>query len=97
MKTQGNNRRKLITKNSSITENRNRNNRENKSLWESGSEKFRNSNRNLRGKPDQQNIRDGRENLRHWVYHRINGYLDQKLLNIKVSCHKYPVRKSQTI
>lgn len=26
---------------------------------------FRNSNRNLRGKPDQQNTRDGTENVRH--------------------------------
>ena len=46
-----------------------------------GNEKF--INRNLKGKPHQQTIRDGRENLMHWRQDRRNGYLGQRKFKLK--------------
>jgi hypothetical protein len=45
----------------------------------SGREKFRNSNKNLRGKPRQQNTRNGRETQALKITQKKNGYLVKKL------------------
>ena len=45
---------------------RNRINKENPNWGKAGNESIRNLNKNLSGKPHQQNPRDGRKNLRHW-------------------------------
>lgn len=58
-----------------------------------GNEKFRN--RKLKGKPHQQNIRDGRENFRHWRQDRINGYLGQRKLKLKKNSRHKTSRKSE--
>lgn len=35
-------------------------------------------NRNIRGNPHQENTRHRKENLRHWIWDRGNGYLGQR-------------------
>lgn len=53
----------------------------------SGNKKFRISNRNYRDKFYQQNITDGRKNVRHRRYNRRNGYISSKK---KVKSKKLP-------
>lgn len=44
----------------------------------------------LRGKPSQQCIRHGSENLKHWRQGRRSGYISQKMFNLNDSKHKRP-------
>lgn len=44
----------------------------------------------LRGKPSQQYIRHGSENLKHWRQGRRSGYISQKMFNLNDSKHKRP-------
>jgi hypothetical protein len=52
-------------------------------LGKTGKETFRNSNRKLRSKHHQQNIKAGRENLSHWRCDRRNECLSNKMLSLE--------------
>lgn len=53
-----------------------------------GNEKPREENMNYRCKHHQQNIRDGRTNLRHRRYYKRNWCISQKNLNLSNYWHK---------
>ena len=69
---------KKINKIVQTPENRNRRNKENINWGNSVNGKSRKVNGNYKCKHDQQNIRDGLDNLKQWIYNRRNIHISHR-------------------